>query len=225
MGDNSFAGINFDDSESPKIFEYHRKNMCSEIRNEIDNNNSSFLSNLDIDKNVNNGGCLIKGSLKDDLYARSLVENIFIKYIAANPPTYNSNFSGSGLPYPNVDVAFENTPNKGIIKVENGKFNIIIKYPNSYYENMGSLYIPPQIKLVAVNKDNKNLSIVEVINLGEGIPFRTLTWPVQRDWNKGALFYKVDGLPVRTQNQILLDSAYPIVNKMPANFWGLTPPH
>jgi hypothetical protein len=76
-----------------------------------------------------------------------------------------------------------------------------------------------------VNKDNKNLSIVEVINLGEGIPFRTLTWPVQRDWNKGALFYKVDGLPVRTQNQILLDSAYPIVNKMPANFWGLTPPH
>jgi hypothetical protein len=224
MGDNSFAGINFNDRESPKIFEYHKKNMCSDISVGIDNN-SSFLSNLNVDKNRHTGGCLIKGNLKDDLYARSLVESIFIKYIASNPPTYNSNFSGSGLPYPNSDVAFENTPNKGIVKVENGKFNIIIKYPNSYYENMGSLYIPPQIKLVAVNKDNKDLSIVEIINLGEGIPFRTLTWPVQRDWNKGSLFYKVDGLPVRTQNQILLDSAYPLVNKMPANFWGKTPPH
>jgi hypothetical protein len=222
MGDNSFAGINFNDSESPKIFEYHKKNMCSDI---VIDDNSSFLSKINIEKKDNNGGYLVKGVLKDDLYTSSLTQNVFIKYIASNPPTYNSNFSGSGLPYPNPDVAFENTPNKGMVKVENGRFNIVIKYPNSYYENMGTLYIPPQIKLLAVNNENRDLSIVEVINLGEGIPFRTLTWPVQRDWNKGALFYKVEGLPVRSQNQILLDSAYPSVNKMPANFWGKTPPH
>ena len=32
-------------------------------------------------------------------------------------------------------------------------------------------------------------------------------------------------MPIRTQEQILRDSAYPSNNKMPKNFWGLKPPH
>ena len=31
-------------------------------------------------------------------------------------------------------------------------------------------------------------------------------------------------LPVRTQEQILRDSSYPCINKMPDNFWGLAVP-
>ena len=220
MGDNSFAGINFNDPESVKIFEYQNKNMCTKLKGE-----NCFLSHLNINKK-NNGDYLIEGVLKDMLFTRSFTEKLFVKYSASSPPTYNSNFSGSGLPYPNIEVAFENTPNKGVVEVSSSKFAIHIKYPNSYYENMGSLYIPPQIKLVVVNKDNKELSIVEVINLGEGIPFRTLTWPTQRDWNKGPMFYVNKDMPViRTQHQILLDSAYPSVNKVPSNFWGSMPPH
>ena len=39
------------------------------------------------------------------------------------------------------------------------------------------------------------------------------------------MFYKsLQTLPVRSQEQILRDSAYPKKNKMPKNFWGLTPP-
>ena len=152
-------------------------------------------------------------------------ETMYVKYTAANPPTYNSNFSGSGLPFPTEEIAFENSPNRGVTEIKNGHFSFTIKYPNSYYINMGTVYVGPNIRLVIINKDNKELSNVEQFSIGEGIPFRTLTWPVQRDWNIGPLFYENKDLPVRTQYQILLDSAYPSTNKIPKNFWGTMPSH
>ena len=111
----------------------------------------------------------------------------------------------------------------GVIEVINGSFSFNIRYPNSYYINLGTIYVPPQLRLMLVDKDNKQIGNLKTINLGEGIPFRTLSWPIKRDWDKGALFYKNDDLPVRTQYQILLDSAYPSTNKIPDNFWGLKP--
>jgi hypothetical protein len=90
---------------------------------------------------------------------------------------------------------------------------------------MGTIYIPPQVRMVIVDKDNKELSKILTLNLGEGIPFRTLTWPKQRNWNEGSLFYNNQTLPVRSQYQILLDSAYPSKNVMPKNFWGMVYPH
>ena len=87
---------------------------------------------------------------------------------------------------------------------------------------MGTVYVPPQVKILFVSKDNQQLIESKIIHLGEGIPFRTLTYPSQRDWNKGPLFYTNKEIPkkVRTQYEILMDSAYPSDNKMPANFWG-----
>ena len=38
------------------------------------------------------------------------------------------------------------------------------------------------------------------------------------------MFYYNPDLPIRTQEQILIDSAYPCSNQEPNNFWGLTPP-
>ena len=70
---------------------------------------------------------------------------------------------------------------------------------------------------------------VHSIKLGNGAPFRSLTYPPQ---NKGDAarcspnFYATGHkLPIRTQEQILVDSGYPETNKMPPNFWGLRPPH
>ena len=37
--------------------------------------------------------------------------NATIMFWAANPPTYCTSYSGSGLPYPNADIAYENTSN------------------------------------------------------------------------------------------------------------------
>ena len=89
---------------------------------------------------------------------------------------------------------------------------------------MGSVYIEPHVKLIVVDENNEPLTDVEIIRLGNGIPFRTLTWPSLRNWNKGPLFYENKDLPVRTQYQILVDSAYPDKNVMPSNFWGKKPP-
>ena len=214
MSDNSFAGVNFDDKESKKIFETHSKMMCPQYKNL---NENSFVINLKIKNNNVNNSFSINGNVLGNNKEQ------FIKYSASNPPTYNSNFSGSGLPFPNETIAFENTPNMGVIEVINGSFSFNIRYPNSYYINLGTIYVPPQLRLMLVDKDNKQIGNLKTINLGEGIPFRTLSWPIKRDWDKGALFYKNDDLPVRTQYQILLDSAYPSTNKIPDNFWGLKP--
>ena len=212
MSDNLFKSSPIDNSESNKVFETYSKNMCPLYKTV---NKSSLLFNINI-KNVNNNSYLVSGNVS------SILGNKFIKFFAANPPTYNSTFTGSGLPYPSEDVAFENTPNTGTIKVENGKFTFSIRYPNSYYMNMGNIYIPPCVKIVLIDDKNTHLSEVMTINLGEGIPFRTLVSPEKRT---GPEFYKKDDLIVRTQYQILLDSAYPLVNKTPKNFWGAMPPH
>ena len=217
MSDNSFAGINFDDKESAQIFETHKNTMCPTYKNL---NESGFVVNLNINNNNNNNEFVISGTLEHAPY-----EKRFIKYSAANPPTYNSNFSGSGLPYPTEEIAYENTPNRGVVEIINGKFTFSIRYPNSYYINMGTIYVHPHVKLIVVDKNNNNIGEVLSINLGEGIPFRTLTWPVQRKWSEGPLFYKNNFNMVRTQYQILLDSAYPDKNIMPKNFWGLAPTH
>jgi hypothetical protein len=76
-----------------------------------------------------------------------------------------------------------------------------------------------------MDENRENRGDVYVANLGDGIPFRSLVDTKKRDWNSGPLFYCNNNLPVRSQYQILLDSGYPAVNKVPDNFWGLMPPH
>ena len=41
---------------------------------------------------------------------------------------------------------------------------------------MGTKYVPPQIKLRVVDSKGNSLSEIYKINLGDGIPFRSLTW-------------------------------------------------
>jgi len=217
MGDNSFASINFNDPESKSVFKNQSKMMCSRFKNK---NENSFINNIEFIKN-NDGSLLIYGNINKSFD----VDKVYVKYTAANPPTYSSNFAGSGLPYPNEDIAYDSTPNRGIVEVINKKFEINLKYPNSYYINMGSEFVIPHAKIVLVDANNNELADVKIVYLGDGIPFRSLTWPVQRSWNNGPMFYKNNDLPVRTQYQILLDSAYPSTNKVPNNFWGLMPPH
>jgi hypothetical protein len=214
MSDNSFGGINFDDPQSKSIFKYHAEMMCPRYKTV---NESGFVEGIKVTKN--NFVYYIEGEV-----TMLSMKNVYIKYSACNPPTYNGSFTGSGLPFPSEDVAYENSPNRGVVEVVNGRFKFTIKYPNSYYINLGTVYVPPHVKIMLVDCNNEPLSEPQVIDLGEGIPFRTLTWPKERDWNKGSLFYDNKNLTVRTQYEILLDSAYPLQNTMPRNFWGTKPP-
>ena len=218
MGDNSFAGINFNDPESVSIFNNHKEKMCPKWS---DKSPSEFPINIKLNQRDN--VYVVMGELKGDLSRVSSYQRVYLKYWAASSPTYNSNFSGSGLPYPNEDMAFDGTSNKGVVDVNGSKFQFTLNYPNSYYVNMGSVYVPPQVNIVVCNSEQKEISEKMVINLGEGIPFRTLTWPKQRNWNDGPMFYDVKNNPVRTQFQILMDSAYPSTNTTPTNFWGMSP--
>ena len=96
-----------------------------------------------------------------------------IIYYAPNPPTYNSSFSGSALPFPNPDIAFEGTPNHGAVNTkEDISFEFRIFYPNSYYIALGTVYVGPHvfIKGCGVKK-------VHSIYLGDGVPFRMVTYP------------------------------------------------
>ena len=220
MSNNAFGGISTG-YDSNNVFKYRDDRMCSKwskIYKKFPNCNIMLMKNP-------YGNYVINGRLNGNLSNLAKTERLVVKYWAANKPTYSNSFSGSGLPYPNEKIAFENTDNTGIVEVKNGAFSINIHYPNSYYTNLGKKYIPPQLKIKFCNKENIAVTNVQKINLGQGVPFRSLTWPNLRNWNTGPMFYCNKNLPVRTQAQILKSYAYPSTNKEPLNFWGQDPPH
>jgi hypothetical protein len=109
------------------------------------------------------GNFLIKGTAS---------EPGILQYWAAAPNTCTYSTAGTGLPFPNEEVAYENTPNKGEIKVgNNGKFKINLMYPAGYYINGGEIYVPPHINIkICGSKEN----ILNRIVLPVEIPFRSL---------------------------------------------------
>ena len=167
---------------------------------------------------VNDTDLVINGTLKGISGVNE------IKYIASAPANYRTSFPGSGLPFPSAHTAINDTMNKGTTSVgASGNFTIKIKYPNSYYTGLGTVKVPPTVYCkYNVNGQEKNFQIT----LGEGIPYRRLTYPIEKRPRNSATFYE-DGwkMPVRTQEQILKDSGYPIYNKESDTFWGLKPPN
>lgn len=217
---NSFAGINFGNN-SDEIFKYRDAAMCdkwTQMHRKIFNCDLNIFSNP-------YGNYVIEGKLKDGLLNLFKSKQLYVKFWAANPPTYTTSYSGSGVPYPNEDIAYEHTPNLGIAEIKDGKFRFNIMYPNSYYKNMGSVYVPPCVHLLFCDKDKSNVTKETTIILGNGIPYRTQTFPLSRKWPTGPMFYSNPNLPIRSQEDILLDSSYPSTNKEHTNFWGKMPPH
>ena len=159
----------------------------------------------------------IEGQIDDQ------VDDSSIHYLAAHPPDFRTGFSGSGLPFANEEQAFTDTPNKGRLSLNNGKYRIKVIYPNAFYMKLGTVRIPPVLYISYLsNQQQKTLTV----KLGNGIPFRTLTYPNTETLNarSDCMFYKNDDLPVRNQWEILMDSKYPNRNVMPPNFWGSRPP-
>ena len=171
--------------------------------------------------NGGNGDVLVQGEVKSN------TSNPTIVFWAPNPPTWSQSYSGSGLPYHDSIQAYEKSPNVGAVKAINRKFEFRIKFPNAYYVGLGSLYVPPVVhfKVCEEGSDGKQY---HTIDLGKGVPYRTLTYPAppsNRPRDSPMFYYcSKTKLPVRTQEQVLRDSAYPDDNKMHDDFWGLRPP-
>lgn len=143
-----------------------------------------------------------------------------IRYAAASPPDYRATYTGSGLPFANEAQAFYNTPNSGYVTLIDNTFEVKLMYPNSYYVGLGTVIMPPTLYIYYQNTQGEER--VVNVKISNGIPYRTLTYPKQRD---SAVFYsKGWSLPVRTQEQVLRDSGYPATNTMPDDHWGLKPP-
>jgi hypothetical protein len=184
------------------------------------------LQQLLFNKDACEGSISYRG--KGDLVIQGKLKNVSpmtkLFFWAAAPPTYGTSFSGSGMPYNDPLTAYDRTPNKGIIDVQNGNFTINMKYPNAYYIGLGSVYIPPHInfKVSDTGKDDTYFTV----QIDDGIPFRMLTYPAPptKKPRTSAMFYYEPEKGARSQEEILRASAYPETNTMPDNFWGDRPP-
>jgi hypothetical protein len=135
----------------------------------------------------------ITGSVKNNALLNSVV------IIAANPIDRMSNYSGSGLPFPNYDIAFENTPN--IHKVDSsGTFNISFKYPNSFYMPDGINKIKPSIYFTITDASNNSFRIQ--YELHDILALRSLA---NRSSRKNPEFYAAKDyvLPIDTAENVM----------------------
>lgn len=94
-----------------------------------------------------------------------------IEYFASNPIPKNYSYSGSGLPFPNPQVAYENTPNHGLIHTnDNGEFQIKLYHPSEYYVKQGTKLLKPHVHL----KSQQQHQMYTII-LGDFLPYRSLS--------------------------------------------------
>lgn len=144
-----------------------------------------------------------------------------VQYIASDPPSKTLSRTGSYQSYPSPEMAITGR-NCGIVEIVNGTYTIILKKPNSYYANGGTILLPPHVVLRIWDKDKWVGD--GIATLDTMIPFKGLTYAPQRT---GPEFY--DGnktLPVRTQQQILEDSAWcgeMSVKRFAEDFWSYVP--
>ena len=211
---SNFAGVSFG-YDADKIFKERDETMCESWKC----TNSEFRDCTISAKHNPVGNFIINGTVK------GLIGAEHVKFWASAQPTYTTGLAGSGLPYPNEYEAFQNTPNQGVVKIHNRHFSFPLNYPNSYYTNMGRKYVNPQVKFQFCDGRGNKIGNVQVLDLGNGIPFRSLTFSKKRDMNNGPMWFCNNNLPVRSQEQILRDSGYPSTNTEPINFWGTMPPH
>lgn len=113
---------------------------------------------------VNNSHYQLKGT-----YTGS--GNPMMLFWAASPPNYIQSFNGSGLPFPNAQVAYEGTPNHKKVQIDDMmQFDIKFVFPNAYYHDLGRVYVPPHINFVfGIN------GVKHTIYLNEDIPARSLS--------------------------------------------------
>lgn len=162
------------------------------------------------------GSYVVKGMIRTQSSDAKLL------FWAANPATRGYSSAGSGLPYPSAEMAFEDTPNRGVVHINSGYFEFRVHFPNAFYVGLGSRYVEPCV-FVKVCESGRETPIQSIL-LGNGIPFRSLDHPKERREKNVMFYHGRDALPNRTQEQILRDSAYPEkkdgVFDVPANFWG-----
>tara|TARA_B110000444_G_C18595404_1_gene480450 strand:+ start:52 stop:564 length:513 start_codon:yes stop_codon:yes gene_type:complete len=122
-----------------------------------------------------------------------------IVLMAPNPIDRMSNYSGSGLPFPNNEIAFENTPNRVDIS-GSGVINTVFTYPNSFYMPDGINKIVSSVFLQLMDKNNEVTHVY--YKLHDMNALRTL---INRDSRKNPEFYAAKDyiLPIATAENVM----------------------
>ena len=132
------------------------------------------------------------------------IDDDTVTFIGANPPDQRTSFSGSALPFPNEEHAYENTPTHGVVELDAQEYEAVITFliPNAYYTNMGNTYVNPHLKLVYKQKGIMYERKVDVL---DRIPFITLTHPKTRT---SPNYYRHHN-EVASQESLLRANGYP----------------
>jgi hypothetical protein len=133
----------------------------------------------------------LKGYIKQMASASEVVIS------ASKPINRMTNYTGSGLPYPCAQVAFENTPNLLVVRDPTGAFDVVFSYPNSYYTADFYTRIEPSVFVSFQWKDASRESTMVRLPLEDRLPLRTLTY--RPGFYKGPQYYaaKTDIIGVR----------------------------
>ena len=141
--------------------------------------------------NNGNGNCVVMGKVNSFLNDLDDQLDLYVQWWAANGPTQTCSHSGFCLPYPNEQIAFQDTSNYGIVPLKDKKFVFSCGYPSSYYKNMGSKFVKPQIKFRFCDQKSKPVSKIYVLSLPnfqdqplEGDSLQTQIEPDQEDYQK-----------------------------------------
>lgn len=95
---------------------------------------------------------------------------IGINYWAANPVERRYSYSGSGLPYPNPESAYEETPNRGKLQLDDaGGFSIKLMHPSGYYIRQGKILVKPHVNFQIDGNDR-----IYTVNIADNMPYRSL---------------------------------------------------
>ena len=150
-----------------------------------------------------------------NIHTKQNIDNNTLYFIAPNPPDYRTSYSGSALPFFNKEQAFDNTSNKGKVLFKNKKASFGIKYPNSYYHDLGNTQVVPHVDLLYSINGKEYIYSYKLSD--NPIPYRSLTHPYT---HTSPLFYKPKTeKTVASQSQLLCDTAYPVTNTSINDFW------
>lgn len=148
---------------------------------------------------------------------------------AADPVDRRQSFSGSGMPFASPEMAFVN--NSVVLdNYHDSDFKVTLLEPNAFYDQGGSVYVPPTVfvRVESLKEKSKTKVLSKYYRLAQvGAPYRALSYVMPQGVRPRTSVEFYGGrrqLPYRTQYEILQDSAYPCEDKMEGNFWGLKPP-
>ena len=131
------------------------------------------------------------------VYNRHNYKNVV--FVANNPIDKKASYSGTGLPFPCADIAFEGTKNVAMVN-DTGNIDIKFSYPNSYYSVANKKKVVSSVFLI-IEMSNGSKEFIR-LQLEDLYPLRTL---INRETRNGPEFYsnKYEILRVDTAEEVL----------------------